>query len=231
MGNKKTKPETTQAYHGAFGPLQYTLGVDRVLDNWIRSCGWLLDEIPKDIFRFVLRYTSFFDDFQFQDHHLWITKHGKDWCSACKNIGGGIHNNALFGSVLTGDIEYRCKVVMRNLTRRNRELLSVGLVEPDFYEYAGQHMHKGKGRCVFMYNRYYDCKGEEKQYDSEFEYRLRNTYITLLITVNMKDRNFSITDTHGHTETIHDIPDERVLCFEIWPVSEVQVSKQTIKWV
>ena len=257
MGHKQSKPsELTQSYHGAKGPLQYTLGVDKVLDHWIRSCGWRLNEIPKDIFRFVLKYTSFFDDFQFQEHYLWKLKKFDDpirapngiqlvtpsgvrvprWCSATKSTGGGIHHNALFGSVLTGDIEYRCTVQMsisKYSENGKREMLSVGLVEPDFYEYTGQHMHSGKkGRCVFMHNRYYDCNGQQREYDPAFQYRRSDfNMINLVITVNMKRRTFSITDTNGCSVQIDHIPDERVICFEVWPTREVKVTNQIVKWV
>eukprot|EP01084_Bolivina_argentea_P073365 133140_1 len=252
MGNKKSRMVSNksastydkQVYYGAKSPLQFTLGVDKVVEYWIKQSGFTINEIPKDVFRFILKYTSFFDVFEFQKNVYWtISNNNKsiymNFQKAYKTMGMCCYHNILFGSVLNGDIEFKCKVEMQEFSGRSgygfsqkKDILSIGLVEPDYHEYLNQNMHTGKNnRCVFKHNRYYDCKGNIKQY-SKFFYSISNIKFELGVSVNMKQHTFSITDMDGNTATIYDIPDQRVICFEVWPQGDaIIVSDQSLQWV
>ena len=211
-------PES-QRYHGAMAPLQFSLGVDKVLEYWIRESGFNIHKIPTDIFRFVLNYTSFFDKFEFQKNIYWSIESGDDIKSARKLMGMGCYHNILFGSVLTGDIEYKCKASAF-------KQMGVGLVEPTYYEYLDQNMHTGKNkRCVFNNKGYYDCNGEHHTYCDNFNFR------KLEISINMKEHTFMITDYLGNVAVITGIPDERVICFELYPIEKINVTDQSLQWV
>ena len=279
MGNKQSKQtsnsfdnhdkiQTLQKYHGAKSPLKHTPGVDKVLRHWIRNKTSQL--IPRDLFLLILNFLSNFDEFEFQKNHLWTTKRiesvqGTIYQTVHKNQGQGCHYNILFGAILTGEIEFECKVIFSRYNGHSQrqhnsssdrhsyryktvwndvqigkdahdtkyvDRLSIGLVEPNFHQFTEQNMHlKSKHkRCVFRKDAYFDCNGQRNDYeDAEFD-ALRGR-IQFDICVNMKKRTFCITDANGHCQIIADIPDQRVLCFEVWDCKTIYVGQQKLKWV
>merc|ERR1712228_94277 len=246
-----------QRYHGATSPLKHTRGVDRVLKHWIRRKS--KNEIPLDLFLLILNFLSNFDAFEFQQNHYWTTRQfksiqGRQYQAVYKNQGMGCYHNILFGAILTGDIEFECKVIFSSydgyiLTKpyeafddnkvamdehdtQFRDRLSVGLVEPDYHQYLEQNMHtKSKNkRCIFRKDSYFDCNGKEHNYYDDRMNALREK-IQFDLCVNMKKHTFCITDSDGHSQTIMDIPDQRVICFEVWDCKKIYVYDQKLKWV
>ena len=236
--------QKTQEYNGAQAPLQLTLGVDKVITYWIRECGITFNSIPKDIFRFLLKYTSFFDEFEFQENIYWdIDKTKKEIKKATKRMGMGTYHNILFGSILTGDIEFKCKAKYSQAYGwSDKGGISVGLVEPHYYQYIDANMHTGKyQRCVFKPGQfYYDCDGIKHEYFDENQklwhiddnfYNIKS-FAELEICVNMKFHTFSVTNSEGDIAIIKDIPNERVLCFEMWPAqASILITEQSLQWV
>ena len=98
-------------------------------------------------------------------------------------------------------------------------------------------MHTGENeRCVFSGNGYHDCKGKHYEYtsgDSIFsaDGNDRNKDFTLEVCVNMREHTFAIYDGKGKHALITDIPDERVICFELHPVAKITVTDQSLQWV
>ena len=231
-----------QKYYGARAPLQHTPGIDKVLKQWIRN--ELAIGIARDLFFLILSYLSHFDKFAFQMNYLWETRQIKSiqdtiYQTAYKKQGGATYHNILFGAILTGDIEFECTVIFSsysgnqpqwNLTQfddkrigtdehdtKYKDRLSVGLVEPDFHDYLEQTMHlKSKHkRCVFRKDAYFDCNGVRHAYDDE-NFDALCGRIRFDMCVNMKEHTFCITDSEERSQIIADIPDHRVICFEVW---------------
>eukprot|EP01083_Nonionella_stella_P163476 538175_1 len=241
MGQTKSQHVVDmQAYHGAKSALKFSLGIDMVVEYWIRNeCDIDIRTIPVDIFRLVLNYSAFFDRFDFQENFYWKVTAKDDVRTVTKKNGMGCHHNIMFGSSLTGDICYKCDVKLvsgydspyqrEREVRKGRDAISVGLVEESYYEYLEQHMHKGNGRCVFRQAEYFDCKGQKKAYDNP-DFSAFHGKINFEISINMKQFTFTIT-SDGMSQTITNIPDRRVICFEVWPTSTVVVSNQRLQWV
>ncbi len=132
------------------------------------------------------------------------------------------HHNILFGSVLKGDIGYKCTMEMKTVHPgyvHHRGMLSVGLVESAHYHYLGEHMHSGlNNRCLFAFNGHYDGDGNRYEYDEDFVHRNHTKYheifdiehSTLSIT-NMS--TFHITESFVF-EVIVGFTQLRVLCSE-----------------
>ena len=249
-----TPDPESQRYHGAMAPVQFSLGVDKLLENWIRKSGFNIYQIPTDIFRFVLNYTSFFDDFEFQQNIYWdtwqadnnayrlsrnesrsVTDETQDFLKkARKKNGMGCHHNILFGSILTGDIEYKCKIRTSSWGWSQKAVaqFGIGLVEPGYYDYLERNMHTGKDqRCVFNNKEYYDCDGKRYEYAPNFNFEHSSSNGSLLLCVNMKEHTFTIIDHQGNKMMINDIPDNRVICFEMYPCTDLNISDQSLQWV